>query len=613
MSIEQQINKANVTRLAALAAVLCSTLTGSASASEYFVNAARGCSGTEAEGCTGSESHPFKSITLADERAVLGTVRVWLNVMDPIAVTATEEPEKKKQEEQRAEERKAWEEEKAVLSKSGTSTSEISVIRDPFIAPSREPYATIKSLEVKGSHTDIQGISVVGIGTCVTLAPGAEHDVFTSSGVSPALKLSCGSQPIANYNGTPFIDLEDPTVLIEPDSWEGFSGINPMSSNRVPGATTSDFNKALPAACDTGGEGKTGCKLNSESAKMVAWLKEDVTGGASEFPHKIKRGGSVETEKEANGGASPLTYASNTDPEVELLYREKISSEGHDACEGRYEKQDGEWNKHKIRIPAKALTNLSNPDRHLTVVRAPGEEGVKAGEALDLWQAEPEGTTKLRFCTAGRANMTGSLIAPTNKEGYLEDTDAAGFNLQAGLVRGPELKAGLINHSLVAYVYECKAEKSGEKYIGLYIAPAVHSDCGLVRGECKKCTAKEAPPMGQRFFVEYTNAEIEAKAENPVTERTEKESERWKPWKVAVVKALARYGFYIRDSGNEHLSIQWEGGLDYVPFGAPEIFAAVGSEQHVEKNGSGEYTFDLTSETYVDWSRLRACKEWNCE
>jgi hypothetical protein len=49
MSTKPQIDGCNMKRLAALVVVLCFALTGSASASEYFVNAVKGCTGTEAE------------------------------------------------------------------------------------------------------------------------------------------------------------------------------------------------------------------------------------------------------------------------------------------------------------------------------------------------------------------------------------------------------------------------------------------------------------------------------------------------------------------------------------------------------------------------------------
>jgi hypothetical protein len=384
-----------------------------------------------------------------------------------------------------------------------------------------------------------------------------------------------------------------------------------MSSNRVPGATTSDFNKTIPVACD---KGEARCKVSGESEATAKWLKETET---TPFPATRERGGSTEYEETDGGGASPLVYASSTDPTVELLYKSCSESETKSTL-----------NKRIVRLPAATKTNVKNEDRHLSIVLPPPKSGTgeakETGEVADLWHAEfeplpPEKPTKIRYCTAGIANMSGSLIAGKNKEdGQLEDTDGAGFQLQAGYIRGPELKAGAVNHAVVAYVNECKAERVGSGYKGLFVEPAVHSDCGEVCAKpAERCLKKEAPAEGARLFLEYTASQIDDKTETPVTSETEEESfkeghpHKWKPWKAAVIKAIARYGVYIRDQGNSSFSIQFEGGLNYVPFGAPEPFSQIAQEQHLEKAGE-HYLFNL--ERGVEWEkRLKTCEKWNCE
>jgi hypothetical protein len=134
------------------------------------------------------------------------------------------------------------------------------------------------------------------------------------------------------------------------------------------------------------------------------------------------------------------------------------------------------------------------------------------------------------------------------------------------------LKAGIIPHALVVAVKDVGSS---------YVYPASHTDGNSAN--------PAAPPMGQRFYLAYSDAEIAALAVLP--------------WKKAILTALAHYGFYVGDSGNETLSFLWEGSLMYTPFGAGEPFAEIGHEQGVPGSG-GSYTFNLSQG--VDWTRLRA-------
>jgi hypothetical protein len=93
--------------------------------------------------------------------------------------------------------------------------------------------------------------------------------------------------------------------------------------------------------------------------------------------------------------------------------------------------------------------------------------------------------------------------------------------------------------------------------------------------------------MGQRFYLAYSDAEIAALP--------------FPPWKKAVITALAHYGFYIGDSGNNTLGFIWE--TSSTAPGASEPFVEIGKEQGVPAS-SGRYTFNLSEG--VDWSRLRA-------
>jgi hypothetical protein len=318
-------------------------------------------------------------------------------------------------------------------------------------------------------------------------------------------------------------------------TWQGYSALTPMPTGTTPGSTTSPFNEEVG----------TKPEVLSNSKEMVAWLfgPHDVESGQI-APKNISR---------PSGGPRPVVYASNTDPVVELT-----PSESYSPLKGR-----------KIRIPAKASVGETS-DKHLTIILAPTDAKVP-GEAAELWQAEDQtgGTVKivggkLKFTGGNYGNITGSLI-----EG---GADSANFDLAAGQIRGPELKAGIVPHALYAVIH---ADKSS------YVYPATGSDGSDAEAA--------APSNGQRFYLAYTDAEIEAF--------------KFKPWKMALLKAIAHYGFYVGDSGNTTLSFDWEGSRMYIPFGAPEPFETIGREQGVPREG-GRYIFKLSEG--VDWTRLRA-------
>jgi len=337
---------------------------------------------------------------------------------------------------------------------------------------------------------------------------------------------------------------EDPTPSEEPSSpvtspllsetWEGFSAANPMPAGRTPGNSSSPFNQPV---------GPTPQVLPN-SAAMVTWLLSHIESG--EQP--------IKTIERPKGEPLPMVYASNSDPVVELVG------------------SGGNVNGRRIRVPANAHVGETS-DKHITIVLAPSDAKVP-GETIDLWLANSEGIGgplkiedgKLSYTNGATGNITGNLV----EQG---DSVSSNWAAEAGVIRGPELKAGIVLHALAAAV---KDTKQGP---GVY--PATGGD-----GEN---TEAASPATGQRFYLDYTDAEIESLG--------------FKPWKTAVLKALARYGFYIEDTGNSTTSFRWEGKLMYEPFGAPEPFTKIGEEQGVEKSGS-EYVFNLAQG--VDWKRLRA-------
>ena len=304
-----------------------------------------------------------------------------------------------------------------------------------------------------------------------------------------------------------------------------------MPAGRTPGNSSSPFNQPVGSAP----------QVLPSSAAMVSFLLADHTPG-SPMPENDTRPG---------GGSRPLYYAANSDPLVELVATEPW---GHNPLTGR-----------KIRVPQTAVAEQQS-DGHLTIVLAPNN-AIVPGETVDLWQAQPVKEGKLLFSWGGPGNITGTLCEPDGLSG-----DAAGIDLVAGQVRGPELKAGIVPHALVVAVKDVKPS---------YVYPASHTD-----GSSNEAAA---PAMGQHFYLDYSDAEIAAL--------------HVLPWKKAILTAMAHYGFYIGDSGNNSLSLIWEGSLMYTHSGKTEPFVEIGKEQGVPESG-GSYTFNLSEG--VEWSRLRA-------
>ena len=317
------------------------------------------------------------------------------------------------------------------------------------------------------------------------------------------------------------------------ETWEGFSAANPMPAGRTPGNASSPFNERLH-----------GPTVLANSAEMVAYLLSQHEPGTP-MPG---------THEPSKNGGHPIVYASNSDPIVELIATEHW---GANPLQGR-----------RIKIPVQAHASEPAPpgDAHLEIVLAPDEAKVP-GEAVDLWRAEPVKEGKLRFSWGGPANIAGTLL---QSNGW--SATASDFDLSAGQIRAPELKAGVVPHALCAAIPEPKHS---------YVYPASDSD--------GTGSQTAAPPMGQRFYLAYSEAEIEAL---PVA-----------PWKKAVLKALANYGFYICDSGNDTLGFEFESSLTYTAFGQPDPFSVIGAEQGVG-GWEGNYVFSFAEG--VEWTRLRA-------
>ncbi|HEY3019539.1 MAG TPA: LamG domain-containing protein, partial [Solirubrobacteraceae bacterium] len=155
-------------------------------------------------------------------------------------------------------------------------------------------------------------------------------------------------------------------------------------------------------------------------------------------------------------------------------------------------------------------------DGHLAIL----EEAT--GEEDDLWQvggrrrivpALPGDGRPIRASAGGRTEPAEGLAY-----GLGSDATAAHFGLAAGIVRAPELLAGEIDHALFLLV-DC-ADGFVPPAEGLGFACSEHA---------------ATPAIGTRLRLDYSDAEIE-RLDAP-------------PWKKAVLRALARYGGYVGDTG----------------------------------------------------------------
>jgi hypothetical protein len=389
---------------------------------------------------------------------------------------------------------------------------------------------------ISGANASTYALGSRDVGYQMDVVVSASNSLGSNSAVS-ALTADVTAIAVAAGGGSPPPATPPPPAPtpswegIPAESWEGFSAANPMPGGRTPGSSNSPFNERIVSP-----------QVLSNSSAMVAWLLSHHESGSPAIGDHTRPGGS----------GHPLVYATNTDPIVELVATEAW---GPNPLQGR-----------KIRVPAGAVAEPALPgDAHLEIVLAPTDARVP-GETVELWRAAPVVSGKLVFSWGGPGNIAGTLLDNAA-------ADAANFDLSAGQVRAAELKAGVVPHALVANVFQTKPT---------YVYPASHTD-----GSSNEAAA---PAMGQRFYLAYSDSEIEAL---PVA-----------PWKKAVLKALADYGFYVTDTGNYTTSFEFEGSSTYTAFGAPEPFSAVGKEQGLPTDSAGGYIFKLSEG--VDWTRLRA-------
>jgi hypothetical protein len=98
------------------------------------------------------------------------------------------------------------------------------------------------------------------------------------------------------------------------------------------------------------------------------------------------------------------------------------------------------------------------------------------------------------------------------------------------------------------------------------------------------CALKNAPAMGQHFWLDMTSSQINALSVPG--------------WKKIILRAMAKYGMYVGDDGGASWSLQFESGDNYTSFGHRDPWTAYARSRgipgwHDSSIGRTLYHFDL--------------------
>ena len=233
----------------------------------------------------------------------------------------------------------------------------------------------------------------------------------------------------------------------------------------------------------------------------------------------------------------------------------------------------------QVRIPDQARP-AGGDDGHMAVIDQAG------GWEYDFWQvrSKPRGGGTISISWGGR-----TAIGTADADGLGSTATGAHFGLAAGVIRPAELAAGEIDHALFSVV-KCTD--------GTSVAPAG----GGVGRPCSELGLPnaDAPAMGQHFYLDMSEAEIAALA---------------KPeWQKTILRALAKYGTYVGDTGGGGWTVMFESGSSYTSFGQTDPWITLGDDYGVRKwtNSSGRTLRIWNFRNAVDWaSELEVAAPWS--
>jgi hypothetical protein len=217
------------------------------------------------------------------------------------------------------------------------------------------------------------------------------------------------------------------------------------------------------------------------------------------------------------GGSRPVYWSRSSDPLVKVI------------CQGHYSCRSGM----RLHIPRGAQPQ-NQSDGHMTVV-----DQATGGE-YDFWRARTPAHGVMTV-SAGNRIPIGEGTG-TGRGGVAE---AAGLGLLGGLIRGPELAAGRIEHA-IGITVQCVQSHD------VWPSPAHgHGDSTCAGG-------RAGPHFSSLLQLNMSDAEIAATGAPS--------------WQRAIMKAMAHYGMYVVDtngSSNREMSLVNEDDQSFTSFGYP--------------------------------------------
>ena len=321
-------------------------------------------------------------------------------------------------------------------------------------------------------------------------------------------------------------------VSLDSCSWGSFS------ASSIPGACWRPYCDSSPF--NTTGRGQAGgLKLGGD--RLAA-------DGAFAVPDKI----TPATADTAGDWSHPIYYSQPTDPLFTVALHRGL---GHLRVEGM-----------QVRIPAQ---------RGPPAARRPhggDRPGARAGSTTSGRSVQARRRRHdLELSWGGR-----TAIGTADADGLDSNATAAHFGLAAGVIRPSELAAGEIDHALFMVV---KCTNGSSVYPA---GPGTGSACA---------DKTNAPAMGQHFYLDLSDAQIEALSVPA--------------WQKTILRAMARYGLYVGDTGGSGWGIQFESGSSFTSFGQADPWVALGDQYGVTKwtePNSGRVLRIWDFGGAVDWS-----------
>ena len=335
----------------------------------------------------------------------------------------------------------------------------------------------------------------------------------------------------------PPVDPVDPPVSGD-CGWGTFSAANRPGACWRPYGDKSPFNRGL------GSSPRVSSSSSAVVSRLNSWGKgQGIIGGVADT---------------VDDWDHTLYYSKPTDPVYTV---DCVEDWGTCEIEGM-----------KVRIPNAARPAAGGDGSMGVIDQASGWE-------YDFWQVrqKPSGGGVIKISWGGRTE-----IGTPESDGLDSNGSAAHFGTAAGVIRPEELEAGEINHALFLMV-KC----TNDSFVWPAMGPGVGRTCAEMG-----LSNNNAPAMGQHFFLDMTEAQIDAMN---VPE-----------WRKTILRAMADYGMFVGDTGGNTWRLKIESGTSVTSFGGEDPWARLGRKFNVpswQESGKTMYSFDTAAG--VDWSKLK--------